>query len=172
MSGSPCRTAPDWPSRSICPRAAHSRASRGAAVSQGRSDRLLPAEYTRLRDEFDYAVARLDVRGTGSSSGRATDEYPYQEQRDLAEVIAWLAAKDWCDGNVGMYGTSYSGFNSLHMAAEGPPELKGVIAIYATDDRYTDDVSLRWVATMAGHRRLLPLHDSDERLAARAGTVG
>ena len=44
-------------------------------------------EYTRLRDEFDYAVARLDVRGTGSSSGRATDEYPYQEQRDLAEEI-------------------------------------------------------------------------------------
>lgn len=44
-------------------------------------------EYTRLRDEFSYAVARLDVRGTGSNSGRATDEYPYQEQRDLAEVI-------------------------------------------------------------------------------------
>ena len=94
-------------------------------------------EYTRLRDEFNYAVARLDVRGTGSSSGRATDEYPYQEQRDLAEVIAWLAAQDWCDGNVGMYGTSYSGFNSLHMAAERPPALKAVIAIYATDDRFT-----------------------------------
>ena len=41
-----------------------------------------------------------------------------------------------------MYGTSYSGFNSLHMAAEQPPALKGVIAIYATDDRYTDDVHL------------------------------
>ena len=39
-----------------------------------------------------------------------------------------------------MYGTSYSGFNSLHMAAEHPPALKAVIAIYATDDRFTDDV--------------------------------
>ena len=111
-------------------------------------------EYTRLRDEFDYAVARLDVRGTGSSSGRATDEYPYQEQRDLAEVIAWLAAQDWCDGNVGMYGTSYSGFNSLHMAAERPPALKAVIAIYATDDRFTDDVHL-----CGGSRRWLDLVD-------------
>ena len=111
-------------------------------------------EYTRLRDEFDYAVARLDVRGTGSSSGRATDEYPHQEQRDLAEVIAWIAAKDWCDGNIGMYGTSYSGFNSLHMAAEHPPALKGVIAIYATDDRYTDDVHL-----CGGSRRWLDIID-------------
>jgi predicted acyl esterase len=39
-----------------------------------------------------------------------------------------------------MYGTSYSGFNSLQVAAERPPALKAVIAIYASDDRYTDDV--------------------------------
>lgn len=107
-------------------------------------------EYVRLRDEHAYAVARLDLRGTGSSGGIATDEYPEQEQCDLHEVIAWLAAQDWCDGNVGMYGTSYSGFNSLQMACERPPDLRAIIAIYATDDRYTDDVhymggALRWL---------------------------
>src|SRR6185369_2049362 len=48
-------------------------------------------EYERLRDEHGYAVARLDLRGTGSSDGLAVDEYPAQEQRDLCEVIAWLA---------------------------------------------------------------------------------
>ena len=31
-------------------------------------------EYLRLRDEHGYAVARLDLRGTGSSDGLATDE--------------------------------------------------------------------------------------------------
>ena len=97
-------------------------------------------EYERLRDEHGYAVARVDLRGTGSSGGRALDEYPEQEQHDLAEVLRWLASQPWCDGNIGMYGTSYSGFNSLQMACEQPPELKAVIAIYATDDRYTDDV--------------------------------
>lgn len=107
-------------------------------------------EYVRLRDEHHYAVARLDLRGTGSSGGRATDEYPVQEQRDLAEVLAWLAAQPWCDGSIGMYGTSYSGFNSLQMACERPEQLKAIIAIYATDDRYTDDVHqmgglLRWL---------------------------
>ena len=39
-----------------------------------------------------------------------------------------------------MFGTSYSGFNSLQMAASGVPALRAVVAIYATDDRYTDDV--------------------------------
>jgi predicted acyl esterase len=53
-----------------------------------------------------------------------------------------------------MYGTSYSGFNSLQVACERPPELKAIIAIYATDDRYTDDVQL-----MGGARRLLDLVD-------------
>ena len=47
--------------------------------------------YRRLRDEFGYAVCRLDLRGTGSSAGDATDEYPAAEQADLVEVIAWLA---------------------------------------------------------------------------------
>lgn len=30
-------------------------------------------EYTRLRDEFGYAVCRLDLRGTGSSEGVAAE---------------------------------------------------------------------------------------------------
>ena len=97
-------------------------------------------EYCRLADEGGFAVARVDVRGTGSSEGIATDEYPPEEQTDLAEVIAWLASQPWSNGNVGMYGTSYSGFNSLQLAARRPPALKAVCAIYATDDCFTDDV--------------------------------
>jgi len=111
-------------------------------------------EYIRLRDDHGYAVARVDLRGTGSSEGDASDEYPAQEQRDLCEVIGWLARQDWCSGSVGMYGTSYSGFNALQVAAERPPELKAIIAIYATDDRYTDDVHY-----MGGALRLLDLVD-------------
>ena len=87
-----------------------------------------------------FAVCRLDLRGTGSSGGVATDEYPDVERADLRAVIAWLAGQPWSTGRVGMFGTSYSGFNSLHMAAEGVPELGAVVAAYATDDRFTDDV--------------------------------
>jgi uncharacterized protein len=97
-------------------------------------------EYERLCGEYGYAVARVDLRGTGSSEGVATDEYPASEQADLCQVIGWLAAQPWSTGSVGMYGTSYSGFNSLQVAAERPPALKAIVAIYASDDRYTDDV--------------------------------
>jgi putative CocE/NonD family hydrolase len=97
-------------------------------------------EYERLCGEYGYAVARVDLRGTGSSEGLAVDEYPASEQADLCRVIGWLAAQPWSTGAVGMYGTSYSGFNALQVAAERPPALKAVIAIYASDDRYSDDV--------------------------------
>jgi putative CocE/NonD family hydrolase len=97
-------------------------------------------EYERLCGECGYAVARVDLRGMGSSEGMAVDEYPASEQADLCRVIGWLAEQPWSSGAVGMYGTSYSGFNALQVAAERPPALKAVIAIYASDDRYTDDV--------------------------------
>ncbi|WP_424533769.1 CocE/NonD family hydrolase [Sphaerisporangium viridialbum] len=97
-------------------------------------------EYETLAAEHGYAVCRVDVRGTGSSQGVPEDEYPATEVADLCEVIAWLAAQEWCDGGVGMYGTSYSGFNALCVAAARPPALRAICSIYASDDRYTDDV--------------------------------
>jgi len=99
--------------------------------------------YRTLRDEHSYAVCRVDLRGTGSSGGDATDEYPLVERSDLCTVIQWLADQEWCDGNVGMFGTSYSGFNSLQIAAERPPALKAIVAIYSSDDRWNDDVHWR-----------------------------
>ena len=96
--------------------------------------------YQRYASEGEYAVLRVDLRGTGSSSGIAEDEYPDIERSDLRTVIEWVATQPWSTGKVGMFGTSYSGFNSLHMAMEGIPQLGAVVAMYATDDRYSDDV--------------------------------
>jgi predicted acyl esterase len=109
-----------------------------------------------LCEKHGYAVARIDVRGTGSSPGDAVDEYQEAEQRDLPDAFAWLAAQEWCDGRIGMWGTSYSGFNALQVAMERPPELKAICAIYATDDRWTDDVHYR-----GGALKLVDLVDYD-----------
>ncbi len=97
-------------------------------------------EYERLCQEGGLAVCRLDIRGTGSSSGLATDEYTAEELDDICQVIAWLAEQEWSNGRVGMYGTSWSGFNSLQVACLQPPALGAIAPIYASDDRYTDDV--------------------------------
>jgi uncharacterized protein len=90
--------------------------------------------------EHGYVVCLLDVRGTGSSGGIATDEYSVAERRDLVDVIDWLASREWSAGSVGMFGTSYGGFNSLQAALERPPALKAIVPIFASDDRYRDDV--------------------------------
>lgn len=87
-----------------------------------------------------YICARLDLRGSGDSEGVLTDEYSEQEQEDICEVIQWLANLDQSNGNVGMTGISWSGFNSLQVAAKCPPALKAVITVCSTDDRYDNDV--------------------------------
>jgi putative CocE/NonD family hydrolase len=87
-----------------------------------------------------YAAVRVDIRGSGDSDGVLRDEYSRQEHDDALEVIAWIAAQPWCTGAVGMTGISWSGFNSLQVAARRPPALKAIITACSTDDRYDNDV--------------------------------
>jgi len=103
---------------------------------------------TALRDSLyhpyfaghGYAAMRVDMRGSGDSEGVMLDEYLQQELDDAVSVIAWLAEQSWCDGCVGMMGKSWGGFNSLQVAALQPPELKAIITVCSSDDRYADDV--------------------------------
>jgi putative CocE/NonD family hydrolase len=87
-----------------------------------------------------YAAIRVDMRGSGDSDGILTDEYSAQEQADAVQVIDWISRQPWCTGAVGMTGISWSGFNSLQIAALRPPALKAIITACSTDDRYDNDV--------------------------------
>ncbi len=87
-----------------------------------------------------YAFCRLDVRGTGSSPGIAVDEYAAQETLDGYDAVEWLAAQPWSNGAVGMWGISYGGFSAIQVALLRPPHLRAIVPVYASDDRYTDDV--------------------------------
>jgi uncharacterized protein len=103
--------------------------------------------FTRAGDEtrfpyyasHGYACVRVDIRGSGDSAGHPLDEYVAQEQDDGVEIIKWIAAQRWCTGAVGMEGLSWSGFNTLQVAARRPPALKATISHCSTDDRYADD---------------------------------
>jgi predicted acyl esterase len=87
-----------------------------------------------------FACVRLDVRGTGSSQGVAQDEYTEAEQHDGCDVVAWMAQQPWCTGAVASWGVSYGGFSCIQLAALRPPALRAIAPVYATDDRYTDDM--------------------------------
>ncbi|HEY4190881.1 MAG TPA: CocE/NonD family hydrolase [Candidatus Limnocylindrales bacterium] len=90
-----------------------------------------------------FALCRLDVRGTGSSPGVAIDEYAEAETLDGYDAVEWLAAQPWCTGSVGMWGISYGGFTAIQVAKLRPPHLRAILPMYATDDRYRDDVHIR-----------------------------
>ena len=81
-------------------------------------------------------------------------------------MIAWIASQPWCTGDVGMIGISWGGFNGLQIAARQPPELKAVISVYSTDDRYEDELhhqggcvmsyTLTWASTMFAYNARPP----------------
>jgi predicted acyl esterase len=88
-----------------------------------------------------YVGVRIDIRGFGASEGIPPErEYSEQEQVDGEQIIHWLAHQSWSNGNVGMLGISWGGFNSLQMAMRHPPELKAILAIDATAELFHDDV--------------------------------
>ena len=103
---------------------------------------------TIQRDEFSlpwmaghgYCCIRTDMRGNGESEGFMTDEYTQQELDDACDVIEWATSQAWCNGNAGMQGISWGGFNCLQVAAMQPPALKAVISVCSTVDRYADDI--------------------------------
>ncbi|MGV9780648.1 CocE/NonD family hydrolase [Nocardia farcinica] len=105
-------------------------------------------DLTRARDALNhpylaghgYVSVRVDLRGSGDSDGVLTDEYLPTEHDDACDVIAWLADQPWCDGNVGMMGISWGGFNSLQVAARRPPALKAIVSASATEDLYVDNM--------------------------------
>jgi putative CocE/NonD family hydrolase len=113
-----------------------------------------------------YACIRVDIRGSGESDGVLIDEYNQQELDDGCEIIRWLAAQPWCDGNVGMMGISWGGFNGLQIAAMRPPALKAIVTLASTDDRYADDIhhmggcllgdNLSWASTMFAYNSMPP----------------
>ncbi|MEJ1996334.1 MAG: CocE/NonD family hydrolase [Limibacillus sp.] len=137
-------------------------------------------DMVRARDERNhpwlarhgYASLRVDIRGSGDSDGVMSDMYAEEELRDAREVIEWIGRQEWCNGRVGMFGTSWGGTASLQASLDAPPALKAVIAVCATHDRYEDDIhhkggcllndSLEWGATLPAILALPPSPESGD----------
>ena len=94
-------------------------------------------EGTALRDEGNhplfaskgYVCIRVDLPGQGDSDGLMLDEYTEDELSTGHEVINWIANQEWSNGNVGMIGISWGGFNGLQIAMRKPSPLKAIVTV-------------------------------------------
>lgn len=71
-----------------------------------------------------YAVIFQDCRGCFESEGTF---YPWRyEPKDGYDTIEWVAAQNWSNKKVGMYGYSYPGTTQWAAAGERPPHLTAI----------------------------------------------
>ena len=118
-------------------------------------------------------MCRLDLRGTGSSGGLAIDEY-------TADGARRLCRGDRLAGGAGVVQRAASactarptrGSTRCRSPAERPPALGAICAIYATDDRYTDDVHYMGGALQGDRPRRLRASTWSPMQRAAAGARG
>ncbi|MFK7786972.1 MAG: CocE/NonD family hydrolase, partial [Crocinitomicaceae bacterium] len=94
----------------------------------------------KLFSENGYVIVSVDTRGTGASFGTRLSEYSPQEVMDAKTVVDWIINQPWSDGNVGAYGTSYTGTTAELLCATKHPAVKAVIPGWSDFDLYRSPV--------------------------------
>jgi putative CocE/NonD family hydrolase len=86
-----------------------------------------------------YNVVTADIVGTGASSGwKETPADSSVEGEEGAEIVEWLADREWSSGRVGMFGKSYAGLTCLSTAAEQPRGLDAIAPMYSSTGGYRE----------------------------------
>ncbi|MGZ6792448.1 MAG: CocE/NonD family hydrolase, partial [Mycobacteriales bacterium] len=84
-----------------------------------------------------YAVAGVNIRGTGCSGG-TFDYFEPKEWKDGYDAVEFLAARSWSSGDVAMVGKSYPGITQLYVAPMRPPHLRAIVPGAFFSDAYRD----------------------------------
>ena len=73
-----------------------------------------------------YVVILQDTRGRHHSQGVFEKYYAY-DAYDGYDTIEWAATQPYCDGKVGMYGTSYAAHTQADASKLAPPHLRALL---------------------------------------------
>lgn len=82
-----------------------------------------------------YEVVVADLIGTGASSGNKRP-FHREEGDEIATVIKWLADREWCTGDIGMFGLSYGAWTQYVTAAVNPEPLKTIVPVSVSNAVY------------------------------------
>jgi predicted acyl esterase len=100
-----------------------------------RADVYRPQEAGRY-PALVYAPVLVSARGIEGSGGTYDPWFSTQEQRDMADAIAWVAEQPWCAGKGVMMGISYFAISQLLAAARRPPALEAIFPYDSSTDVY------------------------------------
>src|SRR4051794_11138649 len=84
-----------------------------------------------------YALAGVNIRGTGCSGGKF-DYFEPRESVDGKEAIEWLTTRPWSNGRLAMVNKSYPGITQLFVAAQRPRGLVAIAPGNVFGDLYRD----------------------------------
>lgn len=88
---------------------------------QGMGDNL----FGKRSADRDYVGVVAYARGIRKN---LKDYAPYEhEATDIYDIIDWISKQKWCNGKIGMYGGSYTGFSQWATAKKLHPALKTII---------------------------------------------
>lgn len=99
-------------------------------------DPLLRNRYLGDMVKCGYAVVVVERPGTGASFGRTNMAFEALA-KEANEILNWIAARPWCDGNIGMFGNSWQGQTQLAAASAGNPHLKAIFPAATWIDNYS-----------------------------------
>jgi hypothetical protein len=86
-----------------------------------------------------YAVVNPDIRGALHSDGDI-HFWGRFDALDARDLIEWLAAREWCQGKIGLAGNSWLAISQWYIAAEQPPHLAAIAPWEGNDDVYRDSL--------------------------------
>lgn len=97
-------------------------------------------EEVKFFNSHGYAVAIVDLRGTGASFGHRDMEFSPDEVTDMGEVLDWIVKEPWSDGKTATTGISYTGTTAELALITKHPSLKACVPRSNIFDLYTDIV--------------------------------
>jgi len=99
-------------------------------------DPLFRTKYLQNLVKHGYAVIVVERPGTGASFGVMNASFEVGA-KEADEILNWIAAQNWCDGNIGMYGDSFQAMIQFAAAATGNPHLKAIFPTSSGFDTYS-----------------------------------
>lgn len=98
--------------------------------------RLLPGLVELGEDiaRYGYATVVADLRGSGASFGHKQALLMREAVADGVELLDWITAQPWSNGNVGATGISAMGMAAMWLASAGHPALKAVAPRFSIFD--------------------------------------